>query len=499
MAHSGTNTGEQEDGRDPGRGRHSSDGGRMQHRRQSSGGSSSIMSKLNSLLRRTSLPHIGSDSSKHEHRQHNHHHHSHHSRKDSGSGSGTDEKGKNEALVSGNIEKQNGKSAKSTQSTQITQNSRPSKRSEARTDGTISYDATEPSSHSNESMRKATTAAEEADLASADSNGEKEGGSQEQQTEAWRDTDAADDKGGETERPTMLGPMATFTETYTSNPAPGMWDSGESGSSSEDEDEDDGEEKGEKEAAAARPNMPLEPDEYEEEYNVPWLVEQMGMGEQPFSSLLDDHVGYINPRAYTDSIASVGSSGIGNGYEADENDGDRKHERKRQRRLAFEVIKRQLAEARVGIPKNPQRPSKSDYKRKDETVDYIGYGCGLVKHYADTQLRYKIDYRHSSDDPCKLDRFLLTLQRLVEVSAPYQRLAVWLYRLARWDNPRQTAWWCAGYFVLLYLGMLSMFAWMVPAFVIAYHRLRPSQAYQWLGFERPETSIIPRKFVQDAS
>ncbi|KAJ2395274.1 hypothetical protein GGI23_004370 [Coemansia sp. RSA 2559] len=293
------------------------------------------------------------------------------------------------------------------------------------------------------------------------------------------------------ERPAMLMEhRPTFTQLYNTNAAPGMWCGGESAQVRKGKAVD--------ELDTVRPNMPLEPEEYEEPH-MPWLVEQMGMGEQPFSSLLDDSVGYINPRAYTDSIASIGSSGISNGYEVGEDDGDRKRNRKRQRKLAFEVIRRQLAEARVGIPKNPPAPNADEFKRADGTVDYIGYGSSRAKHYADTQLRYKMDYRHSSDDPCKLDRFLLTLQRLVEVSGPYQRLVVWLYQLARWDNPKQTMWWCGVYFGLVYLEMVSLFLWMVPVFVIAYHRLRPSQAYQWLGFERPETSIIPRRFVQEAS
>ncbi|KAJ1989808.1 hypothetical protein EDC05_004428 [Coemansia umbellata] len=294
----------------------------------------------------------------------------------------------------------------------------------------------------------------------------------------------------ETRRPSGMTHMPTFTHIYQSNPAPGMWDDGEQASQNTNQAEDT-------DAEPARPNMPLEPGEYDE-INASWLVEQMGMGEQPFSSLFEDHVGYTNPRAYTDSIVSLRSSDISDDYD-NENDGDRKHNLKRQRKAAFEVLKQRLGEARVGIPKEPPAPSPEAFRRNDGTVDYVGYGCSYIKHYADTQLRHKLDYRHSSDDPCKLDRFLLTLQRLVEVSAPYQRFLVWLYKLARWDNPKQTLWWCIIYFTLLYMGMISMFLWMAPAFIIAYHRLRPSQAYQWLGFERPDTSIIPRKFVQDAS
>ncbi|KAJ2554814.1 hypothetical protein EV175_002468, partial [Coemansia sp. RSA 1933] len=287
--------------------------------------------------------------------------------------------------------------------------------------------------------------------------------------------------------------MPTFTQIYRANAAPGMWSSGGPGQPDEDK-----ETQGAEGTEGTKPNMPLEPEEYDEP-KVPWLVEQMGMGEQPLSSLLDDYVGYINPRAYTDSIASVDSSGIGHGYESDDGDGDRRHDRKRQRKQAFEVLRQQVAEARVGIPKTGAPPSAEEFRRADGTVDYVGLGGSRIKHYADTQLRHKMDYRHSSEDPCKLDRFLLTLQRLVEVSAPYQRLVVWLFQVARWDRPRQTAWWCGVYFALVYLEMVSLFAWLVPVFVIAYHRLRPSQAYQWLGLERAETSIIPRKFVHDAS
>ncbi|KAJ2805340.1 hypothetical protein H4S07_004044 [Coemansia furcata] len=224
--------------------------------------------------------------------------------------------------------------------------------------------------------------------------------------------------------------------------------------------------------------MPLEPEEYNE-VGVPWFVKQMGMGEQPLSSLFRDELGEGGSGA--DSMRF------------------QRLERQRRKKMAFAVLKRRVGEARVGIPRQPPTPTKDDYKRKDGTFDYVTYGCSRIKHYADTQLSHKLDYRHDSNDPCKLDRFIVTLQRLAEVSAPYQRFIVWLYKLARWDNPRSTIWWCFVYFLLLYFGMLSAFLWLTPVFVVAYYRLRPSQAYQWLGFERPETSIIPSKVLQDAS
>ncbi|KAJ1770041.1 hypothetical protein IW140_004799 [Coemansia sp. RSA 1813] len=461
------------------RGRSSNDGGsRPRHRRQSSGGSS-IKRKISSLFRRASLPHSShSDSSKHAH-EHRHRHH-HNQRNDSDEG---------DFIANEDPEKQDSIPSASTR------DSWSSKKNDECTGDRVGPDtAAEPSANS-ETRQKPKLMVGEAELLDTDLEGAgdesaSKQGSHRSQVDSDEELEGLEEGEEAARQPTMMAHMPTFTKMYSANPAPGMWGSGESAQTAEDREAEG--------VDAAKPNMPLEPEEYES-HSVPWFVEQMGMGEQPFSSLLDDYVGYINPRAYTDSITSRGSSGISNGYEANESDGDRKHDRKRQRKLAFEVIRRQLAEARVGIPKNPAAPSTDDFKRADGTVDYIGYGSSRIKHYADTQLRYKMDYRHSSDDPCKLDRFLLTLQRLVEVSAPYQRLVVWLYQLARWDRPKQTMWWCGAYFALLYLEMISLFLWLVPVFVVAYHRLRPSQAYQWLGFERPETSIIPRKFVQDAS
>ncbi|KAJ2362743.1 hypothetical protein IW150_006928, partial [Coemansia sp. RSA 2607] len=175
------------------------------------------------------------------------------------------------------------------------------------------------------------------------------------------------------------------------------------------------------------------------------------------------------------------------------------NERRRKRKHAFEVLKRRVTEARIGIPVDPPPPTIHAFRRPDGTADYVGYACSLAKHYADTQLQHKLDYRHSSDDPCKLDKFLMTLQRLVEVSAPYQRLLVWLYRLARWDNPRLSLWWCCVYFMLLFTGTMTAFLWMLPVFVTAYYRLRPNHAHNWLALDRPGTSIIPNKVLLDAS
>ncbi|KAJ1933171.1 hypothetical protein FBU59_006120, partial [Linderina macrospora] len=264
-----------------------------------------------------------------------------------------------------------------------------------------------------------------------------------------------DDRLAEAPRPPPMGAMPTFSSNYMDNPAPGQWERYVPT----------------KERAPGKGNMPLEPDEYTEQ-NVPWLVEQLSMGEQPLRSLFED----------------------------DQDDGwDGKYERRRRRKLAFSVLKRRVVEARIGIPRVRAPPSAHDYKRSNGTIDYFSYWGNLAKHYADTHLAYKIDYRHDTSDPCKLDRFLMTLQRLVEASAPYQRFFVWLYQLARWDNPKVSAWWCIAYFLALYLDLLAFILWMLPVFVIVYYRLRPSQAYQWLGFDRVETSFISPKYIKEAS
>ncbi|KAJ2157404.1 hypothetical protein GGF46_004528 [Coemansia sp. RSA 552] len=276
----------------------------------------------------------------------------------------------------------------------------------------------------------------------------------------------------QTARPRSLRSATTFTAQYNAVPTPGMWSKGGV--------------RQEPTESQARPNMPLEPEEYDES-KMPWIVEQMGMGEQPFSSLFRNDIGYAN--VYGD-IASddEGSRSIG------------RHFGKEQRRKqAFRILKRRVGEARVGVQREVPAPTVDEFRRPDGTADYFDFGTCWAKHYADTQLSHKLDFRHSSSDPCKLDRFLITLQRLVEVSAPYQHFIIWLYKLARWDNPKASVWWCVVYFLLLYQGMVAMFLWMAPAFIVAYHRLRPSQAYQWLGFERPETSVIPSKIVQEAS
>lgn len=228
----------------------------------------------------------------------------------------------------------------------------------------------------------------------------------------------------------------------------------------------------------ARANMPLEPEEYQDNNRL-WIVDQMRMGEQPFSRLFDDHQG-VSGDMQRDASFQL-------------------HEKQRQRKLAFAVLKSRVAEARVGIPREPPAPTVGLYKRMDGTVDYVAYACGRAKHYADTELQHKIDYRHSTEDPCKLNRFLSTVQRLIEISAPYQRLLIWLFKLARWDNPKRSATWCCVYFLLLHFGMLAMFLWLVPVFVIVYYRLRPGHAYQWLAFERPETSVISGKDIHDAA
>ncbi|KAJ2700443.1 hypothetical protein FB645_004987 [Coemansia sp. IMI 203386] len=292
---------------------------------------------------------------------------------------------------------------------------------------------------------------------------------------------------------------ATFTAQYLAEPAPGVWEGdrangASSGMPGQRQQRD----------ATQRPNVPLEPEECSNP-SMPWLVEQMGMGERPFSSLFEDSGYGVSGGESREN--NNGSSDDDNGNSNNNNrksqshkhiDGSR-HERKRRRKQAFEVLKQRVTEARVGIPREPPAPRIDSFKRPDGTVDYTRYGCSLAKHYADTRLQHKLDYRHDSKDPCKLDKFIITLQRLVEASAPYQRFLVWLYKLARWDNPRLSLWWCGVYFLLLYMGMITMFLWMTPVFITAYYRLRPSDAHSWLAFERPETSIIPSKILRDAS
>ncbi|KAJ2228944.1 hypothetical protein IWW45_006400 [Coemansia sp. RSA 485] len=291
----------------------------------------------------------------------------------------------------------------------------------------------------------------------------------------------------------------TFTAQYLAEPAPGMWESdrangASSGMPGQRQQRD----------ATQRPNVPLEPKECSNP-SMPWLVEQMGMGERPFSSLFEDASYAVSGGESREN--NNGSSDDDNGKNNNNNGKDQshkhvdgsRHERKRRRKQAFEVLKQRVTEARVGIPREPPAPRIDAFKRADGTVDYTRYGCSLAKHYADTRLQHKLDYRHDSKDPCKLDKFIITLQRLVEASAPYQRFLVWLYKLARWDNPRLSLWWCGVYFLLLYMGMITMFLWMTPVFITAYYRLRPSDAHSWLAFERPETSIIPSKILRDAS
>ncbi|KAJ2888406.1 hypothetical protein FB639_000667 [Coemansia asiatica] len=324
------------------------------------------------------------------------------------------------------------------------------------------------------------------------------------------------DSGMQNETSTMVDPMesmevprlvertTTFTAQYLAEPAPGMWDDRETKEENARSLEQQQQQKKKPLSGMQRPNMPPEP---EESCNpsMPWLVEQMNMGEQPFSSLFhDDNLGASrggsreNNNGSSDDENSNNDNNRGD-LPPDKNSNYAKHQRKRKRKQAFEVLKRRVTEARVGIPREPPGPRAEEFKRADGTIDYTQYGCSLAKHYADTRLQHKLDYRHDSKDPCKLDKFIITLQRLVEASAPYQRFLVWLYKLARWDNPRLSLWWCGVYFLLLYMGMITMFLWMTPVFVTAYYRLRPSHAYNWLAFERPETSIIPSKVLRDAS
>ncbi|KAJ2815033.1 hypothetical protein GGI24_006183, partial [Coemansia furcata] len=209
------------------------------------------------------------------------------------------------------------------------------------------------------------------------------------------DSDSNDDPDDDPAVTTGAGRGATFTAEYEAEPAPGNWSNPHAQNATTD---------------SGRPNMPLEPEEYNE-VGVPWFVKQMGMGEQPLSSLFRDELGEGGSGA--DSMRF------------------QKLERQRRKKMAFAVLKRRVGEARVGIPRQPPTPTKDDYRRKDGTFDYVTYGCSRIKHYADTQLSHKLDYRHDSNDPCKLDRFIVTLQRLAEVSAPYQRFIVWLYKLAR--------------------------------------------------------------------
>ncbi|PIA14699.1 hypothetical protein COEREDRAFT_88518 [Coemansia reversa NRRL 1564] len=281
-----------------------------------------------------------------------------------------------------------------------------------------------------------------------------------------------------TPRPEMRS-MSTFTEQYLAAPAPGMWSNVRGNQASAAKAAED---------EKSRPNVPLEPEEYNGS-KMPWVVEQMALGEQSLSSLFSNKSGYTG---------NIGDS-INNEEFGHSNDNTWRMEKRRRRKQAFGVLKSRVGEARVGIQKVVPAPDIEEFRRKDGSADYIAFAYNWIKHYADTQLSYKLDFCHSSTDPCKLDCFLITLQRLVEVSAPYQRFVIWLYKLARWDNPKLTAWWCFAYFFLLHHGMLAMCMWMTPVFIVAYHRLRPSQAYHWLGFERPETSVIPSKVVQEAA
>ncbi|KAJ2192545.1 hypothetical protein IW144_004835, partial [Coemansia sp. RSA 522] len=85
----------------------------------------------------------------------------------------------------------------------------------------------------------------------------------------------------------------------------------------------------------------------------------MGLGEQPFSSLFQNDIGFSNVYADSDVDSSFNTG--------------RHQDKKRRRKQAFGVLKERVGEARVGVQKDVPPPNVESFRRPDGTADYLDF------------------------------------------------------------------------------------------------------------------------------
>ncbi|KAJ1674586.1 hypothetical protein EV182_002975 [Spiromyces aspiralis] len=225
----------------------------------------------------------------------------------------------------------------------------------------------------------------------------------------------------------------------------------------------------------SRPNKPLEPDEYEKLLLEVKDSPLQGVTERSVYSLfLDD-------------------------CDIWESENDPRLLREARRVQALETLKGQTVAIEFADPEHTLAVDRDAYRFSDGSLDYPRYLCALSLTYVHSRFRNRTSTRHKVTDEFSTDKFIHSLARLVSLSGPYQNFFFWSRSIIRWDDPRASLFWCVSYFVLLFMGVLGFAIVATPAVIIAFHRLRPNQASNQMGFDRLDSGIIDSRLVYLAS
>ncbi|PVU92608.1 hypothetical protein BB559_003654 [Furculomyces boomerangus] len=159
--------------------------------------------------------------------------------------------------------------------------------------------------------------------------------------------------------------------------------------------------------------------------------------------------------------------------------------RKNQRKLCFEKA-------------TPEFILKKSEFYKDNNFKNLEYYQSLILLIINSVFKDKVDYITKEDEEFHIHKYIEESARLADVSTPYQLFLVWLFKLFRWDNPKNSIFWCLVYFTALFYGKLYSLFFLIPIYLIIYHRIRPTEANLIFGFDNPNLAYIQGPPIQEA-
>ncbi|OMJ22834.1 hypothetical protein AYI69_g5248 [Smittium culicis] len=166
--------------------------------------------------------------------------------------------------------------------------------------------------------------------------------------------------------------------------------------------------------------------------------------------------------------------------------------------LSMAVLKRNIKSTCIELPETYYSLNKDVFLDNTGKLDKYRYYKSKILLFINTVLKNKVDYEYSSGNKFKLQKYINELARLADVSTPYQFFIVWLYKLATWENPRNSAFWCYIYFACIIQEKIIAFIFFIPIYFIIYYRIRSVQAESKFKFESPNLAYIKSQLIFSA-
>ncbi|KAJ1659593.1 hypothetical protein IWQ61_001365 [Dispira simplex] len=162
----------------------------------------------------------------------------------------------------------------------------------------------------------------------------------------------------------------------------------------------------------------------------------------------------------------------------------------------YRTLHAQVSEIRTAPPKE-STPILSEFRTPDGRTDYYGYASAWFVSIIQRYAADKVDPEAPASE-FHLTEFLGSLDRLGELSDPYQRLAAWLMGIALWSSFYRSAFYCGMYWLLLYWDLLVPMLLTFPLVILVWHGVDPhldwgfnSPVYDPLYNDRVSTQRVP--------